>query len=228
MGINIKVGDRWAIIGSTGSGKTVLSREVLKVYYHATAGRVPIGIIDSKAQGDFKQFESRKDLCQVLETNDASKVVKALWKKPFTVWRPEEDDPEMYNRYFHDVYMSARKHRTASITFVDELSSITTSAGKPPRYYDILLKQGRGMNNGLISVTQAPSFVPANLVRQATHIIRMQLNDVYDIRKLAKVIGPEALEPPPDDYGFWYRNCMKPVHKSPAQYFGDFKDFIGL
>lgn len=164
----------------------------------------------------------------MIEGNDPEKVVRALWKKPFTIWRPEEDDTDMYNAYFRGVYLSARNKRTPSISFVDELSSITNSVGRAPKYYDVMLKQGRGMNNGLISLTQSPSFVPANLLRQATHVIRMQIIDDYDLKKLAKVLGPEVYDAPPDDYGFWYRNCLKPPIKSPAQYFSDFKDFIGL
>ena len=228
MAINIKVGDRWAIVGASGSGKTVLSREILKAYHYATGGRVPICIIDSKIAGDFKQFEAHKSLTQVVVGNEPEKVVRNLWKKPFTIWRPDEDDSDMYDACFRGIYLSARNKGTSSITFIDELSSITNQAGKAPRYYDVLLKQGRGMNNGMISLTQSPSFVPASLLRQATHIIKMHISDDYDLKKLAKVMGSTAYEAPTDDYGFWYRNCLKPLHKSPAQYFTDFKTFVGI
>lgn len=229
MPLQIKIGDRWAIVGASGTGKTVLSREILSVYNRATNGRVPILIIDSKCAGDFKYFEAYKKLTKVIVGNNAKAVTAALFsgKWSFVIWRPQEDDFVMYNDLFRGIYLSARNKHTSCICFVDELSSICNMAGKAPRYYDILLKQGRGMNNGMISVTQSPSFIPANLLRQATHIIRFNMNDEYDSKKLTRSLGPQALIAPPDDYGFWYRNCLKPIGKSPAQYFPDFKDFIG-
>lgn len=229
MGIPIQIGDRWAIVGASGTGKTVLSREILKTIYRATVGRVPIGIIDSKISGDFKLFEADKKRTKVVTSSSGIEAAKVLLsgKWSFVIWRPQEDDPDEYNAYFKYVYMSARNKKTASVTFVDELSSICSQIGKPPRYYDILLKQGRGMHNGMISVTQSPSFIPANLLRQATHIIRFNMNDEYDAKKLTRSLGPEAMIAPPDDFGFWYRNCLKPIRRSPAQYYSDFKDFIG-
>jgi energy-coupling factor transporter ATP-binding protein EcfA2 len=228
LAIKIKVGDRWTIIGATGSGKTVLSRSLISTYVRATNGRVPIVILDTKMQGDFDYFEKRKDLCVVVRGDNPKKVFQAMGKKSIVIWRPDEDDHDMYNEFFKLVYYSARNNGTASISFIDELSSITTQSGKPPRYYDILLKQGRGMHNGLISLTQSPSYVPANLIRQTTHLIRMHLSDDYDTKKLAKIMGKMAYDPPRDDYGFWYRECSKPLHKSPAMYFEDFRDFIGI
>lgn len=223
--ISAMIGDRWVIIGATGSGKTWLSRDILKFYANATGGKVPITILDTKIQGDFKEFE-KKSIATVIEGNDPEAVVSAMRKKPFTIWRPEVDNFDDYDRYFQGVYQSARKKHTPSITYIDELSSITNQSGKAPRYYDILLKQGRGMHNGVISVTQSPAYIPQNLLRQATHVIRMHLNDEYDMTKLAKVVGRDALEEPMDDYGFYYRNCTKPLRKSPAVYFADRKEFI--
>lgn len=227
MASPIQVGDRWAIIGATGSGKTVLSRALLKFYYRAVGGRVPIIIFDTKIADDFKEFEKRKDLTQIIKGNDPEKVLGVAWKKPFTIWQPEKDIREMYDAYFAGIYYSARKKRTASITYIDELSAICNKLGDAPTHYDVLQKTGRGTHNGIISVTQSPSYVPSNLIRQATHMIRMQINDDYDLKKIVKSMGKESLEPPMDDYGFWYRNCTKPVRKQPAIYYPDYKNFIG-
>jgi DNA helicase HerA-like ATPase len=220
------VGDRWAIIGATGSGKTWLSRDILKFYANSTAGRVPITIFDTKMQGDFKEFEKR-NIANIVEGNDPRKVVSVMWKKPFTIWKPEFDNVEDYNEYFRLVYQSAKHKHTPSITYIDELSSITSQGGKAPDYYDVLLKQGRGMHNGIISVTQSPAYIPQNLLRQATHMIRMRLNDDYDIKKIARTMGNDALDEPEHDYGFWYRDCTKPKRKQPAIYFPDRLEFLG-
>lgn len=230
MTIDILVGDRWSIIGATGSGKTVLSRELLKFYAKQTYREnygflVPIYILDTKCQGDFKFFE-QKTMGKVVRGNIVP-TPHMPRHQPFLVWQPEEDNFEMYNEFFKGIYQSAKLNHTPSIIYIDELSSIQNSLGKAPRYYDILLKQGRGMHNGVISVTQSPSFIPSNLLRQTTHAIRMHLNDDYDTKKLTKIMGVESLEPPEHDYGFWYRNCTKPIKKAKAKYFSDFKEFMG-
>lgn len=225
--LEVKVGDRWVIIGATGSGKTWLSREILKFYYRATAGRVPIYILDTKMQGDFKDFQARS-VGQTHKGNTLPPILKKTGGKPFVVWQPEEDDFQLYDDFFKAIYQAGKLNRGPAIVYLDELSSITNGAGKAPRYYDILQKQGRGMNIGLVSVTQSPAFIPANLIRQATHMIRMHLNDDYDVKKIVKAMGPEALDDPFDDFGFFYRNCTKPKKKSPAVYYEDMKEFFGL
>lgn len=227
MPINIKVGDRWAIIGGTGSGKTVLSNELLKIYYNATQAKVPFLVIDSKITGDFNYLTKNKQIGQVIKGNNVKAVLKSMEKIPFTIWQPEEDDFDLYNEIFKGIYLRGRNKNVPGIVMIDELSSICNAAGKAPRYWEILNKQGRGMHIGMINLTQSPSFVPPSLLRQATHAIRMQLNDEYDVKKLARLMGRDVEEAPVDDYGFWYRSCLKPVHKSPALYFPDFRDFIG-
>jgi ABC-type dipeptide/oligopeptide/nickel transport system ATPase component len=226
MSISIKVGDRWAIIGGTGSGKTVLTNEVIKTYYSATAGRVPQIIIDSKITGDFNHLlDKRLGVGQLIRGNDPEKAVKEMYKKPFTVWQPE-DDFTMYDAFFRGIYLNGRNKNLPAIITTDELSSICNGAGKAPRHWEILNKQGRAMHIGMLNLTQSPSFVPPSLLRQVTHAVRMQLNDDYDVKKLAKVMGRAVEEAPLDDYGFWYRSCLKPTHKSPPIYFSDYKDFI--
>lgn len=227
MSIKIKVGDRWCIVGGTGSGKTVLCRQLINILHNATAGRVPIVIIDSKIVGDFNAYEARKDLTQVIRGNNAAAVVKNYMKKSITIWRPESDDFEQYEELLRGIYLNGRNKNQPCIIVIDELSSICNGAGKAPKHWEVLNKQGRAMHIGMLNLTQSPSYIPTSLMRQATHLIRMHLNDEYDILKLSRVMGREVESHPEDDYGFWYRNCLKPKHKSPAMYFSDFKPFIG-
>ncbi len=230
MPLRVNIGDRWAIIGATGSGKTVLSREILKFYANATKGLVPIYILDTKVQGDFKQFE-HPSLGRVVRGNKIPDPVTNTKGKPFTIWQPESDDEEMYDKFFEQIYLKGRNMKSGNpgIIYIDEISSVSSPSGRSfPRYWDILLKQGRGMDIGLINVTQSPSYIPPNLLRQATHVVRMHLNGEYDPKKMSSAMGKAANEEPVDDYGFYYRNQSKPIRKSPVMYYSGFQEFFGL
>lgn len=219
--IKINVGDRWGIIGATGSGKTTLCKNLLAVLANATNGQIPIYILDSKISGDFNEF-TKKGI-GVLHTGNTLPPLHDTSKGAFQVWQPEEDDLELYNEYFKQIY----KARQPCIIYIDELGSITNAkASVFPRYYDILLKQGRGLHIGLISTTQSPSFTPANLLRQATHLIRMRLNSEYDVKKLVSSMGKEAENEPKDQFGFYYRDCTKPKSTSPTLYYKDLTEFF--
>lgn len=227
--LNINIGDRWAVIGGTGSGKTWFDRVLLKtiVGQAAASGRlVPVYILDTKLQGDFSEF-TRPDIGQVARGNDLPKLLSPKERRPFLVWQPEEDDLDLYDAFFKKIYQARR----SCIVLIDELSSITnTNASRFPRYYDILLKQGRGMDIGLISNTQSPAYVPANLVRQATHLLRFRLNDEYDSKKLAKQLGRQYGDEwnPPDEFGFLYRNLSRPKLTNPTVYYKNMQEFFGL
>jgi DNA helicase HerA-like ATPase len=228
--IQIQVGDRWAIIGGTGSGKTTFDKYLLKFYYAAglRARRLfPIYILDTKISGDFAEFH-HKSVGHYHFGNEVPKLINPMKDgRPFLVWQPEEDDIDMYDAFLKQVYQA----RQPAIVLIDELGSLTNAnATKFPRYYDILLKQGRGLHIGMISNTQSPAYIPPNLIRQTTHLLRFRLNDQYDAKKLAKQLGREYGEEwePEHEHGFVYRNCTKPRKSSPPIYYKDLQEFFGL
>ncbi|MCF8567004.1 hypothetical protein LLE49_19985 [Alicyclobacillus tolerans] len=229
--LDINISDRWSIIGGTGSGKTWFSRELLNQFVQGTEGTIPIYIIDSKISGDFDAF-IRNGLARVVRGNKvpdpfvpqpATRFKKAI--PPILIWQPEEDILEMYDEFFKRIYQT----RHPAIIYIDELGSITNPRATVfPRYYDILLKQGRGLGIGIISSTQSSSYVPFNLLRQTTHVVRMHLNSPNDVKKLVDVMGTAVYEEPRDEHGFFYRNVSKPVRKQPSIYYSDLKEFFDL
>ena len=222
--ITFDLGNHAGVIGATGSGKTWWSRVLLENIAKGTGSLVPIFIIDSKMQGDFSKYE-RSPYGKRISGMKPPAIFEPRGKNPFRVWQPGEDDIDNYEAFFRSVYYARRP----AVVYVDELSSITNgSATKYPQHYEKLLKQGRGMGISVISVTQSPAFVPPSTLRQSTHWIRFNLNDEYDMKKMAKVMGPAALEPPLHDYGFWYRDTRRPVRKNPPIYFERMQKFFGL
>lgn len=230
-GLDVSIGDRWSIVGGTGSGKTWFARELISQYITATDGTIPIYILDTKISGDFNGL-IRKGLARVVRGNNppapftprpATKLKKAI--PPVLIWQPEYDDLDVYNQFFQGIYQV----RQPGIIYIDELGSITNPRATVfPRYYDILLKQGRGLNIGMISSTQSSSYIPFNLLRQTTHVVRMHLNNPNDAKKLADVMGRKAEQEPTDQHGLWYRNVSKPVRSNPPIYYNSMQDFFNL
>lgn len=230
--VRANVGDHWAVIGATGSGKTFFDRQLLWEYAKASASLLPyrkafpIYILDSKISGDFREFHHKK-IGHYHFGNTVPKLINPNKDgKIFQVWQPEEDDIDLYDEWFKQIYQA----RQPAVVLIDELGSITNdTATKVPRYYSILLKQGRGLGIGVISNTQSPSYIPAQLIRQTMHLLRFRLNDEYDSKKIAKLLGREYAEWEPDDpHGFVYRDCTKPKKASPPVYYKDMQEFFGL
>lgn len=211
-----------AVIGGTGSGKTFLMREFLKLLAIGTQSRIPINIIDSKMMGDFDSL-SRKGIGTIYRGNQLPPVENKDGS-PFIIWQPLEDDMENYNQYFKQIYDS----RKPCIVFIDELSSITGRTGIAPRYYSILLKQGRGMKISVITLSQMARLVPLELLSQLMHIIIMNLNSERDKKKLVDLVGDMAKIEIKDQHGFIYRDVSKPIRSSPPHYYENAFEFLGI
>ncbi|WP_157076387.1 hypothetical protein [Alicyclobacillus kakegawensis] len=233
--IEISLEDRWVVIGATGAGKTTFVRRLLTAYWRAAArkpGRLPIYILDTKGfaasrigRDDFRMFY-RPGIGRLHRDAIPPKIIAPKHGPEFIVWQP---DPEQVTEDHYDAFfMSLYRSGVPSLTYVDELSSLTDSSGKKfPRYYDILLKQGRGIYQALITTTQSPSYIPPSVIRQTTHMVRFRLNDTYDLQKIARVMGKAVEEEPPDEFGFWYRDARKPKAKNPPVYYTDLSEFFG-
>jgi ABC-type dipeptide/oligopeptide/nickel transport system ATPase component len=227
--VDIKLGDHFAVLGATGTGKTVAIRELINTLILATDGYMPIYILDTKApiadpnMSDFKEF-FRPGIGTRHTGDKIPKPIKPRGKNFCQVWTPEEDVMENYNEYFKQIYQAG----TPAVVLVDELSSVSSSRGDITRYHNILMKQGRGLSISMINLTQSPAYIGQSIIRQAMHVMRFRLNDNYDSKKLNGVMGKVVEEEPQDTYGFWYRNVTIPVRKAPATYYEDMQEFFGL
>lgn len=232
MAIRTKLGDHWAIVGATGSGKTQFVLQIVNTIARATGGFVPIYILDSKCpiaipqKSDFKHLFRPKEGIGKRHIGDAvPPIIRPQGRDFVQVWTPEDDeDKSKFDKWFHNIYKEGRP----AIVLIDELSTVTTEAGKGTHYYNILLKQGRGLDISVISLTQSPSYIPQSLLRQAMHVVRFRLNDEYDSKKLRSAMGRVIEDEPKHEYGFYYRNVQVPVRKSPAVEYKDMQEFFGL
>lgn len=233
--IEISLEDRWVVIGATGAGKTTFVRRLLWAYWRAAQrkpGKLPIYILDTKGfaaaklgRDDFRAYYA-KGVGRLVRDARPPKIEAPKHGPEFVVWQPDPEQTtlEDFDEFFARLYRSG----VPSLTYVDELSSLTDPTGRKfPRYYDILLKQGRGLFQALVTTTQSPAFIPPSVIRQTTHMVRFRLNDTYDAQKIWRVMGREVEQEPPDPYGFWYRDVRRPRAANPPVYYRDFREFFG-
>jgi hypothetical protein len=219
-----KLGDSAVMFGGTGSGKTYLGQKFVDNFYIQSQGKINIYILDSKLSGDFDKYSQQGfghhyfgDELPPLENKDGS---------PFIIWTPDTDDKDMYDEFFQQIYMYGRHSKQPALIFIDELSSISPTGRTAPRYYDTILKQGRGMGISIISLTQMARFVPAATSSQLTHCFFFNMNSESDKKKMGDVFGEYAKKRIPDQYGFWYRDLKKPVQINPPVYYKSANQFF--
>lgn len=227
--IDVNIGDHWAIIGSTGTGKTVFTRELVSQYAYAGGGYIPIYVLDTKGQidapekSDFKEF-FRPGIGKRHTGNKVPPPIAPKGKDFFQVWTPLYDDFDMYDEYFKGIYQM----KQPAVILVDELSSVSKNRGGVTRYHNILHRQGRGLGISVINNTQAPAYVGETVLREIMHIVKFRVNKPEDNKKLSGYMSRDVEKEPSDPYGFWYRNVTIPVAKQPISYYKNMQEFYGI
>lgn len=212
-GLQISLGDRWAIVGMTRSGKTTFGRRLLQFLRNSyPAARVYV--LDTKQIGDFDDLPGRIKGPIVPDT--------LLTPGGVQVWQPPENDIKAYDQWLKKI-LGARK---PAIVFIDELLSLGGRTGNSyPQGYNQLQTQGAGLDIGVISLSQEAAYIPRTLLGQTTHLVRFALLDEHDALKVDKYLRRPKSErgTQPPRYSFYYRRVDG---TDDPLLFTDFRDFF--
>ena len=224
--LHVSLSDRWFVPGFTGTGKTTFSKRLLeemrRLYPVAQ-----VYVLDSKGNGDFDGWPGE------VETDEPPDPLSG--PGGVQVWRPSLDDLPTYDEWFHKLLRGGfeltvredgqRRVKRPKILLIDELSSICTRSGETVAGFQKLLKQGRGLWESVIVLTQEIAYIPRQVRNQTTHIVRFRLNDDYDSRKVDALIGHKERHEPQKTFGFWYARVDTPRRRA-IEYDG-WQDFFG-
>lgn len=165
---------RITVIGRTGSGKTFY---VLKSFFYQL-NRVIL--------------HDRKHDLNGLKATYAHKPEDILWcwqhNRYRVVYQPHDPSQEDYNQVCALIF-----NKGNYVLISDEISSYAT-ASYIPYYLSELLRLGRVRNIGCINLTQRPMHVHNTVISEADYVVAFQLHLPGDRKKVAEVVGEEALK----------------------------------
>lgn len=191
-GIAVSLEDRWLVLGTTGTGKTWFSKELLR-QLRQMYPNVPTYVLDSKAVGDFEEWNKSTVLGESVPRPIESGI---------QVWQPGVDDLDAFEQWFDQI----RYAPGPALVLVDEISSLVKRSGSDaPPSFQKLLKQGRALGKVVISCTQEVPYIPRQVKTQATHWVRFRLAGEYDPTTANKLMGRAKDDPEPRaEHGFFY------------------------
>jgi len=181
-----KQGEHVSIVGPTGSGKSLLALEVIRLREHAvlflTKGR-------DKTADTFIEQNDYEVITRWPPSGFENKV--ALWPRFTGV-----DSFQMQREVFSAAINGNRK--TSGIyaqggwtILIDEVMYFTEELHLDQELR-MLWTQGRSNDISLVAGTQRPRNVPQLMLNQWSHLFLFQTSDYYEVKRLSEIGGNEA------------------------------------
>jgi len=196
-GMPTKLGQHWAIVGKTGSGKTRFALGLLG-YLRRSHPKTPRYVLNS-TDDDMPEIHAPL----TVRGNQSPDV---MTDGTYTqVWTPDSDDLDEYNEWFLKILY----RRQPAIVLIDEIASLSGRSRNATLEGHIkLLKQGRKHGITVINETQSLSHVPLDIFRQMEYYVQFRINnDVHEVSTSRRYLDVDKKEyhQPNAPYGFFLK-----------------------
>lgn len=185
MTVTLSPADRFAIVGKTGSGKTHFTVVLASMLVPADSEDWECWWLDSKLD----PRDGRMLREWGFGRTPARKIVKL---------HPQNGPVDAQAQA---VCLAALDHRNILVV-CDEYKHVTRNQVHAGEGIEGVHLRGRGLNVGMAGQTQEPTYVPRQLISQASHIFLFDLTYPGDIKRARELY--EGYQRPEDSHGFYH------------------------
>lgn len=170
-------------------------------------------VFDSKFDGDFDAWPGRV-------SGDAAPPRPGRNER-YQVWQPVNLIPEEIEKWLWQVRKDA-----PAVLEIDELVHLVYKAGQYSQEYNTILKTGRSLPVGVITLTQELSKIPSNAYKQSNHRLGFYVDEAaeYD-RRIRNGLLKAKMGDPKDIHGFWYQHING---RGEPEYAPSIQKFLGV
>lgn len=193
--------ERWAIIGKSGSGKSIFARWIDYQYFLA---HWPIVIVDPK-----KRYVDAA-LGDSYSTDPAKSTVSSPYRITDGHFNPDArvqiylptfpaiNDPVLNKLFFQLL------ERGGVVLHIEDMSQVANES-KSPMGLTALMTDGRAAEVVMLMCAQRPVGIPRNMIDQAENFVFFRMPDIDDRTRASKILGDKRVERTilPKRY-FWY------------------------
>lgn len=193
--------ERWAIIGKSGSGKSVFARWI---DYHYYAAHWPIVIVDPK-----KRYVDAALGDEYAPAPDQTSIARP-WKIADGVFNPDArvqiylpTFPALKDPILDRLFFSLLD-RGGVVLHIEDMTQVANE-NSTPTGLAALMTDGRTAEVPLLLLAQRPVGIPRNMIDQAENFAIFRLPDIDDRTRASKILGDKRVERIilPKRY-FWY------------------------
>ena len=194
--------DRIAIVGKTGSGKTTFAMLLAALWARSLPAPWQVWWLDTK--GDKKDIAALRawGFRNALDPKDLA-TTKIPHARYWAI-RAAKNAPSIWQQA--QVVMRLAYETGKVIVVVDEYTQVVPSNRSTGGALRDIFTRGRGLDVGIIGLTQEPVYVPRLLLSQATHQVLFTVTYQYDVDYLRKMDrGYREPIKLGDKHGFWWK-----------------------
>lgn len=170
-----KTDQRIGIFGQTGSGKTHLMKQMFLPHLTRFILHDP-------------KFE-HKGLKAVYCHKPQDILRTWARNKNKIVYQPYDSEISDFEQVCHYVFQKGNY-----VLILDEVTYVVKNAQTASKWFGNIIRLGRGRNIGCISLSQRPMDIPNIIISESQHIFAFYLALEGDRKKVAGVVGDEALK----------------------------------
>jgi DNA helicase HerA-like ATPase len=177
--VNFRATDKIAILGTTGCGKTILSRTIQSAWPKQVIIDPMSEFSDGEIFSDFSAFSKR--MVELKKEN--AKKFRLIFR-----FNPETTaaDEAVFNGILRVCYYFGK------IQIIIEEVQLLTTTSYIPDFLKNCLFRGRHEGISMIFVTQRPGQLNKNILSQCQHVFAGQLHDRNDLNYISNFLGEAA------------------------------------